>query len=293
MKSKIATRITFGAIMIAILGGLLYLDWWLQSQEALPAYCKFLPTVVVLAAIVALGFRELRRLALGSECNLLSWSGTIGAVLLAVGTYLAVQLYDVGPSRLVLLAGQPAMLPVLVLMAIFLEQMIRFRTANALRNVAATMLAVAYLGLCGSLILHIRMIWGVPELVLFLAAVKCTDIGAYFTGTAIGRHKLIPWLSPGKSWEGLFGGLITAAGVSMLACRLMHIPLALHEAAAFGVVVGLAGQFGDLCESLLKRSAQIKDSGSVVPEFGGVLDIIDSPLLAAPVAVILLTAMLN
>ena len=126
---------------------------------------------------------------------------------------------------------------------------------------------------------------------LFLAAVKCTDIGAYFVGSAVGRHKLIVWLSPGKSWEGLIGGLAFAAGVSILVAWAWKIDAAVWEAAVFGVAVALAGQFGDLCESLLKRSARVKDSGAALPEFGGVLDLLDSPLLAAPVGYVLLAAM--
>ena len=127
---------------------------------------------------------------------------------------------------------------------------------------------------------------------MFLAAVKFADVGAYFTGSAIGRHKLIRWLSPHKSWQGLIGGLAAAAGVSLLIVAALKIDgIHLWQAAVFGVVVGLAGLFGDLCESLLKRSANMKDSGSAVPGFGGVLDILDSPLLAAPIAYLLLAMM--
>jgi phosphatidate cytidylyltransferase len=130
-------------------------------------------------------------------------------------------------------------------------------------------------------------------LVIFLAAAKFTDIGAYFTGSFIGKHKMIPWLSPGKSWEGLVGGLATAAGISVLLAWLLlegdQPPLRMW--AIFGPVVGLAGQFGDLCESLLKRAAGAKDSGALVPEFGGVLDMLDSVLLSAPVATVVLVAM--
>jgi phosphatidate cytidylyltransferase len=135
------------------------------------------------------------------------------------------------------------------------------------------------------------MTWGVPLLAVFLTAVKCTDMVAYFVGSAVGRHKLIPWLSPGKSWEGLAGGLIGGAGAAMLAAwGLGAKALAIWQAAGLGVALGAAGQFGDLCESLLKRSVQAKDSGSAVPQYGGVLDILDSPLLAAPVAWAILSA---
>jgi len=180
-----------------------------------------------------------------------------------------------------------------LLWMIFLEQMIARRTADAIRTIACTVLTVLYLGIGGAMILQIRVAEsnGLLKLVMFLAVVKSTDIGAYFTGSAIGRRKLIPWLSPGKSWEGLIGGLVTAAGVSILIAHFTGIGISVWQAGLFGVVIGLAGQFGDLCESLFKRSARLKDSSSMVPEFGGILDIIDSPLIAAPAACALFAIM--
>lgn len=305
MSGRIAKRIGFGAIMIAILGSLLYLDWWLEAQlwtdhvpspsdhyhwNAMDRYVSYcLPTAVIMLALVIAGFRELARLADAAGVKLLGVSGLIGTCVVATYPYwsqfaprFATEITSdlICPPFLVLLS---AVLPLL-----FLEQMIRHRTEDALRRVGVTLLAILYLGVCGALILGIRA-HGVEALVLFLVAVKCTDIGAYFTGTMIGRHKMIPWLSPGKTWEGLIGGLIVAAGFSLLVVWAFDIPGMSHlEAIGFGLLVGLAGQFGDLSESLLKRSAGTKDSGAVVPEFGGVLDIIDSPLLAAPVALVLL-----
>jgi len=105
-------------------------------------------------------------------------------------------------------------------------------------------------------------------------------------------------LSAGKSWEGLFGGLALGAGASVLAMLVMNQltpldkpDLLIWQAALFGGIVGLAGQFGDLSESLLKRSAHVKDSGAVLPEFGGVLDIIDSLVFAAPIGIVVLSLM--
>ena len=142
----------------------------------------------------------------------------------------------------------------------------------------------------------IRLDFNLPVLVLFLVSVKFMDIGAYFTGSAIGKHKLIPWLSPGKTWEGLAGGTVVSAGMAILTAAALGVHLSEHpmrwvQAGVFGAVVGLVGQFGDLAESLLKRAANVKDSGHLVPEFGGLLDILDSPLLAAPAGYLLLWAM--
>ena len=121
---------------------------------------------------------------------------------------------------------------------------------------------------------------------MVLLCVKFTDIGAFFTGKSIGRHKLIGWLSPGKTWEGLAGGLVVAAAVGAI-CAPWLPELDWIKGALFGAILGLVGQGGDLLESLMKRDADVKDSGGSIPGFGGVLDVIDSPLMAAPVAYLL------
>lgn len=158
-----------------------------------------------------------------------------------------------------------------------------------------TLFAFAYLGLLFGFLLAIRREHSAWLVLAILLLTKSCDIGAYFTGRAIGRHKLIPWLSPGKTWEGLFGGVALATGLGVLAAFLAQradsLPAyPLWQGAVLGATLALVGQAGDLLASLLKRDAGIKDSSSVLPGFGGVLDVIDSPLLAAPAAFWLLTA---
>jgi phosphatidate cytidylyltransferase len=126
--------------------------------------------------------------------------------------------------------------------------------------------------------------------VMILLVVKFADIGAYFGGRLLGRHKLIAWLSPGKTWEGLFCGLATSALVGLACSIIWHSQLSTltwGKALLFGAIIGAVGQAGDLLESLMKRDAQVKDSGNIIPGFGGLLDVIDSPLLAAPAAYLL------
>ena len=120
-------------------------------------------------------------------------------------------------------------------------------------------------------------------MVMILLVVKFTDVGAFFGGKTLGRHKLIPWLSPGKTWEGLACGVFTAGLMGMLCARYIE-HLLWWKGFIFGIVIGAIGQLGDLLESLMKRDAEVKDSGKLIPGFGGVLDVIDSPLLAAPFA---------
>ncbi|MHC4589988.1 MAG: phosphatidate cytidylyltransferase, partial [Planctomycetota bacterium] len=106
-----------------------------------------------------------------------------------------------------------------------------------------------------------------------VVATKACDTGAYFTGRAVGRHKLIPWLSPGKTWEGLIGGVALATAV--------------------GLALAAASRLGDLAVSLFKRGAGMKDSSTMLPGLGGVLDVLDSPLMVAPVAYWILTLALS
>ena len=287
-------RILFGFIMITVLAALLWLDWWLERSDA--GRVRGLPLALLLLPVMAVAYVEMARLAAAAGVIVLILSGLFGTLLLATLPFWW-QLTRIGQINA---DSGPALLTLsLISLLVFAEQMIRHRTSDALRQVACTFLAIVYLGVGGAIILWIRVTWGVGALVMFLATVKCTDIGAYFTGSLIGKHKMIPWLSPGKSWEGLIGGLAAAAGAAALAAWLLGIvaippfeAITPWQAALFGVAVGLAGQFADLCESLLKRSVKQKDSGAVVPEFGGVLDIIDSPLLAAPVACLALSLMI-
>ena len=171
------------------------------------------------------------------------------------------------------------------------------QTQDAILQMAGTVLATLYLGGLAWFLMALRVKHSMNQvngfqgstaaIVMILLVVKFTDIGAYFGGSRFGKHKLIPWLSPKKTWEGLICGLITAALVGYLCSviwpRELHM-LRPYKAMIFGAVIGAVGQIGDLLESLMKRDAQVKDSGKLIPGFGGVLDIIDSPLLAAPVA---------
>jgi len=155
-------------------------------------------------------------------------------------------------------------------------------------------------------------------LLVILLVTKASDIGAYFMGSTVGRHKLIPAISPGKTVEGAIGGLAASATVALafaLAARwttsspdasgvamllrdatlsfsLDHSSGAVSpavRAVVFGLLLSAFGQIGDLFESCLKRDAGAKDSGSVIPRYGGILDLVDSPVMSVPVGWFLLT----
>ncbi|CAF0689325.1 phosphatidate cytidylyltransferase [Candidatus Methylacidithermus pantelleriae] len=118
-----------------------------------------------------------------------------------------------------------------------------------------------------------------------VATTKCGDAAAFLVGSAVGRHKLLPRVSPGKTWEGAVGGLALSVGVSVGLWRLLRTGLrgfSLPEIVGLGLFLGVAGVVGDLAKSVAKRQAQVKDSGSIIPGIGGALDLIDSVLFTSP-----------
>lgn len=125
--------------------------------------------------------------------------------------------------------------------------------------------------------------WGGSTVLSIFGAIWVCDSAAYFAGRAFGRHKLFPRVSPNKTWEGAAAGF-AAAVLAFVLCQRMLLPyLSLRDAVVCGAVVGVLGQIGDLSESLLKRDAGVKDSSSLIPGHGGVLDRFDSLLFVAPV----------
>lgn len=287
-------RILVGAILIALVGGLGWLDWhleqrgWPQAPRGRAATLRALPLTCLMLLLIAAGFLEYARMAAAVGIAVPRLVGTLGAIMVGTWPFWRQMTDTAGAELLAVMA--------VVVMGVFAAQVCGYRAADAIRRIGATLGGICYLGICSAMVLEIRMLFGVGALVLFLISVKFADIGAYFTGTAIGRHKIAPRLSPGKSWEGLAGGLVLAAGAAAVFVAVVEPLLAPHHgarmslaaAAAFAVVVGLFGQAADMCESALKRDAGTKDAGQAVPGFGGVLDVIDSPLLAAPIAMLLL-----
>lgn len=125
--------------------------------------------------------------------------------------------------------------------------------------------------------------WGGFTVITLFACIWICDTAAYFLGRAVGRRKLFERASPQKTWEGAIAGFIAAIGTSIAAKYIVLDYLTLGHAVAIGVFVGVFGQMGDLVESLFKRDAGVKDSSSLIPGHGGVLDRFDSLLFASPI----------
>ncbi len=186
------------------------------------------------------------------------------------------------------------------LLLVFLAEMRRYEApGKSILQVAFACFALLYVGISLRLLAMLRFVGedavhGLVALISVLVVVKMTDTGAYFFGRMFGRHKMTPILSPGKTWEGMAGGLLSAcvAGVVYFWWIAPGMIGPTYRAPALSILItycialALAGMVGDLAESLLKRDMRQKDSSSWLPGLGGVLDIVDSVLLSAPVALL-------
>ncbi|MDB5387960.1 MAG: phosphatidate cytidylyltransferase [Planctomycetaceae bacterium] len=187
----------------------------------------------------------------------------------------------------------------LVFLVLLWSQAVRFRRpGNSMESLGGEIFIVSYVGILLSMTVQLRWVAGshigLVALGSLVVTAKCGDIGAYFLGKFFGRRKLIERLSPGKTWMGACGAVVGAVLGALLwfgaIAPLIHSAAKsanLVWAAVFGIAIGIVGLLGDLCESLIKRDTGKKDSAALLPEFGGVLDLIDSVIYAAPVAYLL------
>lgn len=169
---------------------------------------------------------------------------------------------------------------------IFIRQFTRENTFEALGGVATTLFGLAYVAALFSYLFYLRAMdaeHGAWLVVYLILVTKMGDAGAYVIGNLIGRHILMPRISPRKTIEG-FVGAVLVSGLTAMFARPMLVSMEITAPLAFllGIFLGVCGQLGDLAESLLKRDCQVKDSGTSVPGLGGVLDVMDSLLFTAP-----------
>jgi len=268
----IRTRIVVGSLLAVAAAGIVVADTYLAPWFPCLFACLMFTGIIATRELVRLFPAAMRPPA---------WPTAIGVCVILASNF-TLPSADSG-SRLIGIA-------VGVFFAAFLVEMVRFREPGAaVPRLALATFVFVYLGVLGSFFAQIRWL-GDPERTSLLLALtifvpKAGDIGAFFTGTFFGRHKMTPTLSPKKTWEGFAGGMLAAMGcaigLSFAGDAFRH---GILEAAAFGLAVGIAGVLGDLAESLIKRDCQAKDAAASIPGFGGILDVVDSVLFAAPVA---------
>src|SRR5213594_671300 len=181
------------------------------------------------------------------------------------------------------------------LLTVFGRQMFaRLRHDEPLQTMAYTLFGLLYVLWLFNFITKIvyltprasvGMVTGQFYVLYLIAVTKFSDMGAYLTGSAIGRHLMVPQISAKKTWEGFFGALGFALACSLALFKLMpgHLSmLSWAHATVLGLLLGFAAVIGDLAESIIKRSTGVKDSGNLLPGIGGALDLIDSLLFTAP-----------
>lgn len=203
---------------------------------------------------------------------------------------LELPLAAVAGSALVLipLAGNDKLLiPGIGLLFIGFSLLFLFRIRSietAARDAAFALLAFLYIPF---LLMHLVLLrqtpFGIQWLIVIMLIVMTNDSAAYYSGSAFGKHRLYQLVSPKKSIEGAIGGLLGSLVGTMLAKFTFFPQLTFTDAVVTAILVGMVGQAGDLFESLLKRSFGVKDSGTIIPGHGGVLDRLDSILFAAPI----------
>lgn len=163
---------------------------------------------------------------------------------------------------------------------------------SAINNIGATLLGVMYIGMFAGALISIRRIYPVESelsagggyiIIAMLASIWLCDSAAFFIGIRFGKHKMFPRVSPKKSWEGAIAGFIFSV-LTMIAAKFIILDfLSWITVIAFGIIVGIIGQLGDLIESMIKRDAGVKDSSAIIPGHGGIFDRFDSLLYTAPV----------
>jgi phosphatidate cytidylyltransferase len=256
----------------------------IAASIILPVYYRDAVWLFVAIAAFALAaglfefFSLTKRLELKADASV----GYLGAIALFVGF-----VFDAPATAPDLLFATLAGFAILLLAT----QAFRFRAdfSKMLAGTGVTLLGVMYVAFMGGFLVATRIGFQTSTnlsthlLSYFFLVLFGSDAGAYFAGRAFGKHKLAPSISPGKTVEGLIGGLLAAAFFAALATWWFFPELPYQWSVPLAVMLAVAGVFGDLCESAIKRGAKAKDAASILPGHGGFLDRLDSLLFAAPI----------
>jgi phosphatidate cytidylyltransferase len=288
-------RLITGPLLIAFLLGVVVFDDWLEGVALSGFWQNFfmgrehppagIALFVLALLVMPLAAMEIATIVEAQGILVRRWLMALAAVT-GLTLSFCVPAEKAAISAVAIVATGMIVMFVLALLTFSRHKNVQGVVAAA----GAVVFVMVYLGLMLGFLLALRREHSAWWIVGIILTTKSCDIGAYFTGISIGRHKMIPWLSPGKTWEGTAGGVVTSVivGIGMAALSHLlpeetdHVPLWLG--AICGALFAVVGQFGDLTMSLFKRGAGIKDSSQILPGMGGVMDVLDSPLMVAPVA---------
>lgn len=216
--------------------------------------------------------------------------GIVGGVLLMFSTFLWVS-QRLGPVVLPAKANDfETGFLILFVLGLCVRQFVSTTNTAGILAISTTLFGLMYVPWLLNFIQKINYFPGLGEhgkfyVLYFIVVTKLSDVGAYVTGSLIGRHKMIPRISPGKTWEGFGGALVWSTVASLIFVHLAgpHLPgMRTLHAVILGIILSASAVVGDLIESLFKREAGVKDSGRLFPGIGGILDLLDSLLFNAP-----------
>lgn len=257
MPSNLLKRTIFGLLFVVTVGlGIIYYE---------PTFC------VVFLLLLIIGLNEFYKMMRLRGISPLLWQGIVVGVTV-FGAGLLHNFY------------QNSFLYLIVIVEVFLVGISEtFRgTKTPMQNIATLLGAVAYIAVPLTLLQYIFHQQGTPFLVLSMFfIIWICDSGAYLVGSLFGRTKLCPNISPKKTWEGLLGGFAFSL-ILALFLPYKYLPITIWERIVFAIIVVTFSAFGDLFQSMLKRSVGVKDSGDILPGHGGILDRIDSMLFTIP-----------
>ncbi|MBQ6870036.1 MAG: phosphatidate cytidylyltransferase [Alistipes sp.] len=275
---NLLVRTLSGAVLAALLFGATLLSPW--------GY------VALMAAVTAVGVWEFYGLC--SRCGY--------SPQRVMGTTLAVVFFGFGAALFASFAVSRSLEAEMVILAAMLYALVAvpsifvcelFRNVeHPIANVATTLAGVLYVAFPATLMLAVPLllspdgVWNPWYALCYILIIWANDVFAYLTGITIGRHRMCERISPKKSWEGFVGGVVAAVGFALLFGHLLDGDLLLW--AGLGGVIAVTGVAGDFVESLFKRSADVKDSGAIMPGHGGMLDRFDALFISAPYVVLYL-----
>lgn len=238
------------------------------------------PFALLIMALAVIGLYEFMRIHGYPAFGLAGWLGYIAIALICFPWFTVESIGELPTERFIWL-----FLFGLLALTVISKNKIDIKQA------AVVLIGVLYIGIGFRYMTVFRLEEGLWWAYLIFGCTWITDIGAYFTGRAIGRHPLWPTISPNKTIEGALGGVFFSIALAMLLARFLPDAVGLGQAALIGLVISIAGQFGDLIQSAYKRVHNVKDSGTIFPGHGGVLDRCDSWLIVFPILSIVLGMM--
>ena len=284
MNSKfknLCVRTASGVVLLLlVVGALMWTKW---------------STAALFAVIMVGGLIEFYRLSRARGYEPLSILGIANAIAIFALAGIVWMLWGSGKPASEVVADTTAILLFYVVLIAPLTFVCELwhKSETPIANIATTLAGVIYVALPISLILFIPQLlvgkWSEWAMMSYIVVIWANDVFAYLVGVAIGKHRLCERLSPKKSWEGFFGGVIGAVGVAVLFGYLFGGNLWVWG--GLGLVTALAGVAGDLAESMLKREADVKDSGRMMPGHGGFLDRFDALFISTPFVFVYLCLM--